>query len=58
MMPRMRQALVEFEKVDEALACVQSCQVRMMTSTIHSIVVYSILSPSLSSDNNLSFVWV
>ncbi len=27
MMPRMRQALVEFEKVEEALACVQSCQV-------------------------------
>ena len=27
MMPRMRQALVEFENVEDALTCVQSCQV-------------------------------
>ena len=27
MMPRMRQALVEFENVDDAISCVQMCQV-------------------------------
>ena len=27
MMPRMRQALVEFENLEEAISCVQMCQV-------------------------------
>jgi len=30
MMPRMRQALVEFENVEDAVSCVQSCQVESM----------------------------
>lgn len=28
MMPRLRQALVEFENMEDAISCVQSCQVR------------------------------
>ena len=27
MMPRMRQALVEFEKLEDAINCVNTCQV-------------------------------
>ncbi len=36
MMPRMRQALVEFENVEESISCVQMCQV-----SNHSILVRS-----------------
>ena len=27
MMPKLRQALIEFEKIDDAIACVTHCQV-------------------------------
>ena len=29
MMPRLRQALIEFENVEDAINCVQSCQVNI-----------------------------
>jgi len=29
MMPRMRQALVEFENIDDAISCVTMCQVEI-----------------------------
>jgi len=34
MMPRMRQALVEFEQIEDAISCVQSCQVNLKRNQI------------------------
>jgi len=43
MMPRMRQALVEFENVEDALTCVQSCQVELPFWLIMLFIVDSCL---------------
>ena len=54
MMPRMRQALVEFELVEDAISCVQSCQVTGVelchsTCQVHLISVSLAAKPSVHS---------
>lgn len=48
MMPRMRQALVEFENVEDAISCVQMCQV--FVHTCYRYLCYIFTAVAVQSD--------
>lgn len=50
MMPRMRQALVEFENVEDAVSCVQMCQVSTLLDVV---TIYVNVTPLMLEQSDL-----